>query len=112
MLKITLLTEGKKLSLRLEGHAEYAEHGKDIVCAAASILANIVAHDVDLLNRFNAYKEPAVIRLESGDAEITCVPTDVSRHIRDTYYFAGKGFSLLAHNYPQYVEFINDVEDD
>lgn len=111
MLKITLLTEGEKLSLRFEGHAEYAEPGKDIVCASASILAHIVARDVDLLNRFNAFKEPATIRLESGDAEITCIPTDVSRHIRDTYYYAGEGFSLLAHNYPQYVEFINDVED-
>jgi uncharacterized protein YsxB (DUF464 family) len=112
MLKITLLTEGEKLSLRLEGHAEYAEHGKDIVCASASILAHIVARDVDLLDRFNAYKEPAVIKLESGYTEITCVPTDVSEHIRDTYCFAGTGFCLLAENYPQYVEFITDVEDD
>ena len=112
MITVTLLTEGEKLSLRVEGHAGYAEHGKDIVCASASILANIVAHDVDLLDRFNAYKEPAVIRLEGGDTEITCVPTDVSRHIRDTYLFAGTGFCLLAQNYPQYVELITDVEDE
>ena len=112
MLKITLLTEGEELSLRVEGHAEYAEPGKDIVCASASILAQIVAYDVDLLDRFNAYKEPAVIRLERGSAEITCIPTDASRHIRDTYLFAGKGFDLLAQNYPQYVEFITDVKYD
>ena len=112
MLKITLLTEGEKLSLRLEGHAGYAEPDKDIICASASILAHVVAHDVDLLDRFNAYEEPAVIRLESGDAEITCVPTKASEHIRDTYVFAGKGFCLLAQNYPQYVELITDVEDD
>lgn len=110
MLKITLLAGGKKLSLRLEGHAGYAEHGKDIVCASASILAEIVAYDVSLLNRFNAYEEPAVIRLESGDSEITCVPTAASKHTREAYLFAGKGFSLLAQNYPQYVEFITDVK--
>ena len=112
MLKITLLTEGEKLSLRLSGHAGYAEIGMDVVCAAASILAHVVAHDVDLLNRFNAFRDPAVIRLESGDAEITCVPTYSSAHIRDTYCFAGTGLRILAENYPQYVELITDVEDD
>ena len=112
MLKVTLLTEGEKLSLRLEGHAGYAEPDKDIVCASASILAYTVAHNVDLLDRFNAFKESAVIRLESGDAEITCVPTKASKHIRDTYLFAGTGFCILAQNYPQYVELITDVEDD
>ena len=108
MIKATLLTEGEKLSLRLEGHAGYAEHGKDIVCASASILAYTVANSVDLLNRFNAFKEPAVIRLESGDTEITCVPTDSSKHIRSAFEFAGTGLCLLAANYPEYVELITD----
>lgn len=112
MLKVTIAARGEKLSLKLEGHAGYAEHGKDIVCAAASILANTVAYNVDLLDRFKAFKEPAIIRLESGDTEITCVPTEASDHIRHDYYFAGNGFCLLAESYPQYVELITDAEDD
>jgi len=111
MLKATI-TRGEKLSLKLEGHAGYAEQGKDIVCAAASILAHIVAYDVDLLDRFNAYKEPAVIRLESGDTEVTCVPTQSSDHIRWVYDVARTGLYILAQNYPQYVELITDAEDD
>ena len=112
MIKVTITTEGEKLSLRVEGHAGYAEEGKDIVCASASILAHTVAHKVALLDSFRAFKEPAIIKLESGDTEITCVPTYASAHIRDVYYFAGTGFCLLAHNYPQYVELITDGEDE
>ena len=110
MLKVTIATEGEKLSLSLTGHAGYAEQGKDIVCASASILVSTLAHNVALLDRFNAFKEPAVVRLESGDTEITCVVTDSSEHIRRDFYFAGIGLALLAGNYPQCVDIYTDAE--
>ena len=107
MIKATIIASGEKLSLRVVGHAGYAEEGKDIVCASASILAHTVAHKVSLLDRFGAFKEPAIIKLESGDTEITCVPPDsdlLYRSLSSIYEFAGTGFCLLAQNYPQYVE--------
>ena len=109
MLKVTIATEGKKLSLRLEGHAGYAEVGKDIVCASASILAYTVAQIVDIKAHGGCLKEPAVIRLKSGDTEVACVPKDGAYDaLWDAYDFARLGYFLLAHNYPQYVELITD----
>ena len=114
MIKATIISRGEKLSLRIEGHAGYAEEGKDIVCASASILAHTVAHKVGLLDRFGAFKEPATIKLESGDTEITCVPPDsdlLYHSLRGIYEFAGTGLCLLAQNYPQYVEVIGNEDD-
>lgn len=103
-----MTTEGEKLSLRLKGHAGYAEVGKDIVCASASMLAYTVAQIVRIKDHYGCLKEPAVERLKSGDTEVTCVPTDESYDsLWDAYDFARVGYHLLAHNYPQYVEFID-----
>ena len=105
MIKVTIATEGEKLSLRLEGHAEYAEVGKDIVCASASILAYTVAQIVRIKERDGCLTESAVVRLEGGDTEITCVPKDATSYdlLWDAYDFARVGYFLLAHNYPKYV---------
>ena len=112
MIKATIIARGEKLSLRIEGHAGYAEEGKDIVCASASILAQTVAYKVGLLDRLGAFKEPAVIKLESGDTEITCVPSDAVYHpLAGVYEFAGTGFCLLADNFPLYVA-VTGGEDD
>ena len=99
MIEVTFITDGEKLSLRLKGHAEYAEIGKDIVCASASILAYTYATIVE------TYGIDTYINLESGDTTIECVCTDhpMMDVIRDAFNFAQVGYELLAHNYPQYV---------
>ncbi len=102
MIKVTFTEEGKKLSLRLEGHAGYAEHGNDIVCASASILAYTLASIV------GAYGINSAIKLETGDTTIEC---DCNDHpmfglIKDSFDFAVAGYALLEHNYPQYVRLI------
>ena len=104
MIEATISTEGAKLSLRLKGHAGYAEHGKDIVCASASILAYTLAQIVRVYEKNGCIKEPT-IRLDSGDTEITCEPKDESTYdvLWDAYDFARVGCYLLAHNYPKYV---------
>ena len=104
MLKVMIATEGEILVLRLVGHAGYAEHGKDIVCASASILANTVAQIVAATDRLGGLKSPAEIKLESGEAHIVCEPTeDTYPRLLDSFAFAKTGYMLLAHNYPQYV---------
>ena len=66
MIKVTFTESDNKPSLRLEGHAGYAEHGKDIVCASASILAYTVAQYVKYEDEHGTLKAPAEIKLESG----------------------------------------------
>lgn len=36
-------------TINIQGHAGYAEHGKDIVCASISTLAQTLVHSLDIL---------------------------------------------------------------
>ena len=109
MIKVIFAASPEKLSLRIEGHAGYAEHGKDIVCASASILAYIVAQYVEYEDNQGNLKTPAEIKLESGDTVVSCEPKEeMLKWLWDAYQFAKMGFLILAHNYPQYVELITD----
>ena len=97
MIKVAFTEEGNKLSLRLEGHAGYAEHGKDIVCASASILACTLAS-------FVSDVENSTIDLTSGDTTIECETSDEA--VVNAYLYAKRGYELLAFHYPQYVRLI------
>ena len=102
MLKVRFTTEGKKLSLRVKGHARYAEHGKDIVCASASILAYTLATIVDL---FEEDEVESYINLTSGNTTIECECKDDETYakVANAFHFAEVGYALLFRNYPQYV---------
>ena len=99
MIKVSYTQEGNKLSLRLEGHSDYAEEGEDIVCASASILAYTLA---SMVEKFGINTN---ISLESGDTTIECECTDhpLMDVIRDSFNFALEGYTLLEQSYPQYV---------
>lgn len=92
------------LSLRVSGHAGQAEEGHDLVCASASILAYTLA---SMVKQYEArMTEKPIIKLESGDSEITCrpEPKHFSRILR-YYETAKEGYRLLAANYPEYVSY-------
>ena len=96
--------DGKTIILTLQGHSEQAEMGQDIVCSAASILAYTVAKMVTEMGESGKLKKKPHIRMESGDATITCKPT--KQYINEamhTYRVAQAGYELLAHNYPNNV---------
>ena len=76
---------------RAKGHANYAEQGKDIVCASISMLAYTMAVSLDGNSA----------RLLPGDTEIAYQDTIKNRMIIDAMQ---KGFSLLAESYPDYVK--------
>lgn len=97
MIVATFNEVGKKLSVRVEGHAGYAEHGKDIVCASASILAYTLAS-------FVMNVDGSVVELASADTTIECETDDES--IINAFDYAKRGYELLALNYPQYVKLI------
>ena len=103
MINITFTEEGNKLSLRLEGHAGYAEIGKDIICSSATILAYTVAHYV-LEAEHRGDIEARNVRLESGEIIVSCeAKEDALKEIKKMYSFAMRGYQLLANTYPQYV---------
>lgn len=99
--------DGKTIILTLKGHAEQAEIGQDIVCSAASILAYTVAQMVTTMREERKLKKSPHIRMESGDATITCKPTrQFFGEAMHTFKVAETGYELLAHTYPDYVRVI------
>lgn len=107
MIKIAFTDTGKILSLRLLGHAGYAEIGKDIVCASASILAYTVAQFVSEAERQGDLESLPTIKLEAGDIHISCEPCrDNWKLLQNVFLFAKMGYIVLSNNYPQYVEII------
>ena len=107
MIKVTFTTEGEKLSLRVEGHAEYEEHGKDIVCASASILAYTAAQYIKNMCGSGKLAEEPILELRSGDADISCCATEEMTIVFSTIC---TGYKVLKFNFPQYVELIIDGE--
>ena len=106
MINVTFTESGKKFSLRVEGHAGYAEVGKDIICASASILANIFA--VTILECDEAIEVDSIVDLASGDTTIECNCKNEETYVKvaNAFHYTKLGYALLAHNYPQYVRLI------
>lgn len=106
MLNVTFTAKGDTLSLVLNGHAGQAEIGHDIVCSAASILAYTVAHIVKAEEGEGSFKSKPLIVLNSGSAIISCEPKlEKYNEIFHAFYVAEVGYTLLAHNYPLFVDF-------
>lgn len=93
------------ISLKVCGHAGAAKRGEDIVCASASILAYMVAQTMEYLYAEGGLRKKPRIEFSGGDATIVAKPKDESHaEVLHTFFVAQVGYSLLAHNYPQYVE--------
>ena len=100
--------DAKSLCLTVQGHAGQADKGQDIVCASASILAYTLAHIVMTMERHGDLNGDPVVALESGDAVISCrcKNNDIYAEAAHAFFVAQTGYSLLARNFPQFVELI------
>ena len=89
----------------IEGHARSGDPGHDLVCAGCSTLAYTLGANVENMQAMDQVRE-AVVKLESGKAEISCKPrnkyTNLSKRIIDAVCV---GFELLAAFYPQYISY-------
>ena len=93
------------ISLKLSGHAGAAEKGQDIICSAASMLAYTVAQAVQYMHAEGGLRKKPRIEMADGSANIVVKPKDESyAEALHTFFVAQVGYSLLAHNYPQFVE--------
>lgn len=93
------------ISLKIKGHAGAAEKGNDIICASATTLAYTVAQAMEYMYAEGGLRKKPRIEFADGDATIVAKPKDDSYgEALHTFFVAQVGYSLLAHNYPQYVE--------
>jgi uncharacterized protein YsxB (DUF464 family) len=93
------------IALEVKGHAGQAEKGQDIVCSAASILSYTIAQYLKYVEKRRGLKKQPRIVFKDGGALIVAKPTkDYEAEVLNAFFVAEVGYSLLAQNYPQYVE--------
>ena len=92
------------ITMKLTGHAGQDEHGKDIICSAASILAYTVAQTLQFQYEEGGLKKKPHLKLEPGDTVIIAKPKpERYEEALHTFFVAQVGYHLLAKTYPQYV---------
>lgn len=90
--------EGRWVSIC--GHAGYAEHGKDIVCAGVSITAQALAATLSQTDGVMCD-----VKTEDGRMFIVCRPiARVKRYVDALFDMAHMAFELLAEEYPEHVK--------
>lgn len=106
MIKVYLKEQRDKnaLVLIVKGHAGMDVEGRDIVCAAASILAHTLTQIVLTMDTAGKLSEKPKVKLSKGDAEITCNPVEAFyMEAKHAFVFAGRGYTLLHQNFPDYL---------
>ena len=91
------------LKLSIKGHAGHAEPGKDIVCAAASILYYTLCQSLtdseDLLK-----KAGLIISMNEEESSVQAKPKKGSEAtIQHIFWVVLEGIQLLADDYPKNV---------
>ena len=98
-------TEDKTLLFKIDGHAGQDNSGHDIVCSAASILAYTLAQTMRYIEEQDGFELKPIIQLNEGKAIVLVRPREkYEGEVMQSFFTIEVGFSLLAQNYPQYVE--------
>lgn len=97
--------ESEAIILKVEGHAGQDDKGHDIVCSAASILTYTIAQYLQYIDKRGGLQKKPHIVLNDGNALIVAKPkSEYEGEVLNAFFVAEVGYSLLAQNYPQYVE--------
>ena len=90
--------------IRVSGHAGYAESGRDVVCAAASVLITTCANALESV----AGVKPNLFQSEQGATITVALPGNMSAQkqhdaeiVMNTVL---QGFSDIASEYPDYLQ--------
>ena len=91
--------------LTMEGHAQSAEKGHDLVCASASILAYTLAKFVENMKEAGQVYYPTV-ELTEGHTTISCSPPKrIQSSVKLAFDTVCAGFELLARDYPDNISY-------
>ena len=95
----------KPCSIHIEGHAGYAERGKDIVCSASSALLYTLE---SALERYEDMKLCEVHKtFYSGYAHIDAEPIATGEAIvSEAFNIIADGYRVLRDSYPDHVKII------
>lgn len=96
MIRVNYLREGERHRLSVQGHAGYATHGNDIVCAGVSGISYAL-----LGYLYNIDCNIAEFRADSGDLLIDVTGDQMTAGAFD---MALVGYLQIAKKYPQHVD--------
>ncbi|WP_343085020.1 ribosomal-processing cysteine protease Prp [Blautia producta] len=82
--------------ITITGHARYAEEGKDIVCAAVSVLAQTLIRSIEWLT-----KDDISYSFGNGIADMRFKNlSEISKKLVDSFFI---GICMIANQYPENV---------
>lgn len=87
----------KNNTIIIDGHANYAEYGKDIVCAAVSTLAQTLIYSLEMLTdaKINTIVTAGYIKIVIEES------TEGVQLLVDSFFIGIEG---VAGSYPEYVK--------
>jgi uncharacterized protein YsxB (DUF464 family) len=97
---ITITSKGDfNQGFTIEGHANYAEHGQDIVCASVSILAHVLAMEIQSYADCEYIERPGYTDMHIKDITSIHQFMALKRALK-------RGLHEIVNEYPQYVKII------
>ncbi|GEM_PF-540700 len=104
---VTVTYNPDKHLLRIKGHAEYAEKGKDIICAAISTtfysLANFL-NQYDQKATFHKFEIADNFLTQHGVTTIWAVPKSEYEYLIDhDFCYALSAFEMIQSRYPECI---------
>jgi uncharacterized protein YsxB (DUF464 family) len=97
MIRASYTVDENKHTLTVIGHANYAEYGKDIVCAGVSSLVQALIGWLE-----ETYTE-ADISIDTEDSEVV-ISCDGGEEIAAVFYMASIGLEQIADSYPDHMQ--------
>lgn len=98
MVRATYTVEDSTHTLCVTGHANYAEYGKDIVCAGVSALVQALIgwceENYDTVNCIS-------VDTTNGEVIISC---DGGKNVAAVFYMASIGLEQIADSYPDHMQ--------
>ena len=88
-------------AIMVEGHANYAPIGKDIVCSAISSLVQTLIRSIEKLteDKIEYDMQPGKVHIKHGDL------SDSAKLLINSFFIGAK---MIAENYPENVQVKND----
>lgn len=115
MIKALIVVDKCKghLCITIDGHANYAPKGQDLVCAAASILTMTLADTINGLNHDMLFDANIDIPVEKAHAKIEAFPKEYAwPYVYITYQTICNGLQLLEKTYPDFINVKIEVKYD
>ena len=96
--------ESGAVCMKVQGHANTAPKGADLVCASASMLAYTAAQAVSYMYQ-QGFTEKPRIKIREGKAKVSVVPKEnYYAEVLHSFWTVQCGAQVLAHNYPEAVK--------